>query len=73
MGWGSSTERGGGQKVRYVFQNPGETKLFAGISRGFRRDIPGVPEKFEKKKVCVHFSFPKFEDTQFRRAVRVRV
>ena len=25
----------------------------------FWRDIPGAPEKFEKKKVCVQFSSPK--------------
>ena len=31
-----------------------ETKLFSGISRDFWLDIPGAPEKLEKKN-CVHF------------------
>ena len=35
-----------------------ETKLFWRDIPGFCRDIPEVPEKFEKKKVWVQFSFP---------------
>ena len=35
-----------------------EIKLFWRDVPGFCRDIPGVPEKFEKKKVWVQFSFP---------------
>ena len=35
-----------------------ETKRFWRDIPGFCRDIPAVPEKFEKKKVCVQFSFP---------------
>ena len=34
-----------------------EIKLFGRGIPGFCRDIPGVPEKFEKK-VCVQFPFP---------------
>ena len=36
---------------------PRETSLFGGISRDFCREIPGVPQKFEKK-TCVQFSSP---------------
>ena len=35
-----------------------EIKLFGWDIPGFCRDIPEVPEKFEKKKVCVQFPFP---------------
>ena len=35
-----------------------ETKLFGRGIPGFCRDIPGVPEKFEKKEVYVQFPFP---------------
>ena len=34
---------------------PGKSNFFCGISRGFCWDIPAVPEKFEKKEVCVRF------------------
>ena len=50
MGWGSSARRGGSQKVRYVLRNPGN-QTFARDIPGFCRDILGVPEKFEKKKL----------------------
>ena len=53
--------RGGGQKVRYVLRSPRETKLFGGISRGFARISRGVPENFEKKKVCVQVLAPKLK------------
>ena len=35
-----------------------EIKLFWWDIPGFCRDIPEVPEKFEKKKVCVQLSSP---------------
>ena len=54
MGWGSSTRRGGGQKVRYVPQNQGNQTFLAGYP-GICRDIPEVPEKFEKKKFVFNF------------------
>ena len=38
---------------------PMETKFFGGISRDFRQDVSGVPEKFERINVCVQFSDPK--------------
>ena len=34
---------------------PRETKLFGRISRDFWRDVPGVPEKFEKKSFVFDF------------------
>ena len=41
----------GAKKVRHVLRKkPRETKLFGGISRDFCQDIPGVPEKFAKRK-----------------------
>ena len=55
MGWRSSTRRGGGQKVRYAPRNQGNQTFFGGISPGFCRDIPGAPEKFEKKKFGFDF------------------
>ena len=54
FGWGGGLphERGGGgAKSSVCPSKPGETKLFGGISRDFCRDMPGVPEKFEKVKV----------------------
>ena len=45
----------GAKKFGMSFEAQG-TKLFGGISRDFCRDIPGMPEKFEKKGVCVRFS-----------------
>ena len=47
--------KGWGSKGSVCPSNPKETKLFGGISRGFARDIPGVPEKFEKKKFVFNF------------------
>ena len=67
MGWGSSTRRGGGRKLRarprnFVFQeslgfeerNPGCPGNFAGMSR-----TPGGVQKVCAKKLRAHFSFPK--------------
>ena len=51
--------KGRGPKSSVCPSKPKETKLFGGISRDFWRDIPEVPEKFEKKKVCVQFSLMK--------------
>ena len=50
--------RGGGQKVRYVPRNQGNQTFLADFL-GFCWEIPEVPEKFEKKKVYVQFSFPR--------------
>ena len=60
MGWGSSTRRGGGRKVRALLEslsslgfeerNLGCPENFAGISR-----TPAGLQKVCAKKVCVHF------------------
>ena len=42
--------KGWGPKSSVCPSNPSETKIFGRMSRDFCRDIPGVPEKFEKKK-----------------------
>ena len=58
MGWGSSTRRGGGQKVWYVPRNQGNQTFLA----GYPGILPGYPEiarKVWEKKVWVQFSFPK--------------
>ena len=63
MGWGSSTRRGGGQKVRALprkFVFLGFRGREPGMSREFCRDVPdsdGV-QKVCAKKVRTHFSFP---------------
>ena len=57
VGWGFSTWRGGGRKVRYVPRNQGNQTLLA----GYPRILPGYPggaQKVWEKKVCVQFSFP---------------
>ena len=46
---------GGGQKVRYVPRNTGKTKPFGRDIPGFCRDIPEVPEKFDKRKFVFNF------------------
>ena len=43
-----------------------ETKLVWRDIPGFCRDIPEVPKKFEKKKVCVQFSFPIISDLRLK-------
>ena len=63
MGWGSSTRRGGGRKVRalprnfatlgFEERNLGCPGNFAGMSR-----IPGGVQKMCAKKVRAHFSLP---------------
>ena len=63
MGWGSSTRRGGGQKLRarprnFVFL--GFRREESGMSREICRDVPD-PWRCSKicaKKVRAHFSFP---------------
>ena len=60
--WGGGLPRqgvGGGQKFGMPLETR-EIKLFGRDIPGFCRDIPEVPEKFEKEKVCVQFSFPIF-------------
>ena len=49
VGWGSSTWRGGGQKVRHVFRNPGRPD---GISWDFCQDVLGGARKVWEKNVC---------------------
>ena len=57
-GWGSSTWRGGGQKVRYVLRNPGKPNFWAGYP-GILPGYLGGALKVWEKKVCVQFSSPK--------------
>ena len=63
MGWGSSTQRGGGRKVRAL---PRKFVFFVGFRReesGMSRDFakmsrtPGGVQKVCAKKVRAHFSF----------------
>ena len=63
MGWGSSTRRGGGRKLRarprnFVFL--GFRREESGMSREFCRDVPdpGGVQKLRAKKLRAHFSFP---------------
>ena len=55
VGWGSSTWRGGGQKVRCAPQNQGNQTFLAGYPGILLGYIPAVPEKFEKKKFVFNF------------------
>ena len=55
VGWGSSTWRGGGQKVRYVPPNPREPKLLAGYPRIFAGISPGCPKSLRTKKFVFNF------------------
>ena len=63
VGWGSSTPRGGGQKVRALprkFVFLGSRREESGMSREFCRDVPdpwGV-QRVCAKEVRAHFSFP---------------
>ena len=64
MGWGSSTRRGGGRKVRALprkFVFLGFRSDESGMSQEFCRDVPDPwgGSKSLRKKVCAHFSFPK--------------
>ena len=64
MGWGSSTRRGGGRKLRalprnlsslgFEERNLGYVGIFAGMSR-----TPGGVRKVRAKKARAHLSFPK--------------
>ena len=58
VGWGSSTWRGGGQKVRYVFGKPGKPNFLPGYP-GILLGYPGGARKVREKKVCVQFSSSK--------------
>ena len=61
FGWGGGLPREGvGAEKFGMSLETRETKLFWRDIPGFCRDIPEVPEKFEKKKVCVQFPFPIF-------------
>ena len=53
--------QGWGSKSLVCPSKPRETKLFGGISRDFRRDVPGAPEKFEKKRLVFNFGSLNFE------------
>ena len=71
MGWGSSTRRGGGQKVRALprkFVFLGFRRQESGMSQEFCRDVPdprpGGVQKVCAKKVRAHFSFPIFRKTR---------
>ena len=57
MGWGSSTWRGGGQKVRYVPRNPGNQTFLAGYP-GILPGYPGSARKVWEKNVWVQFLAP---------------
>ena len=56
-GRGLPRERVGAQKFDTSLETR-EIKLFGRDIPGFCWDIPWVPGKFEKKKVCVQFPFP---------------
>ena len=57
LGWGLPRQRVGAKKFSMSLKTR-EIKLFWRDIPGFCWDIPVLPEKFEKKKVCVQFSFP---------------
>ena len=57
VGWGSSTRRGGGQKVRYAPRKQGNQTFLAGYP-GILPGYPEVARKVWEKKVWVQFSFP---------------
>ena len=57
--WGRGLPREGvGAKKFDMSLETREIKLFGRDIPGFCRDIPEVPEKFEKKKFCVQFLAP---------------
>ena len=59
LGWGGGLPHEGvGAKKFGMPLETREIKLFWRDIPGLRRDIPKSPEKFEKKKVWVQFSFP---------------
>ena len=53
--------KGWGPKSSVCPSKPGKSNFFGGDIPGFWWDIPGAPDKFEKKKVWVQFSFPKYK------------
>ena len=61
MGWGSSTRRGGGRKVRVLprkFVFLGFRRKESGMSWEFFRDVPdpwGVQKVIAKKSLCASF------------------
>ena len=56
MGWGSSTRRGGGQKVRYAPRNQGNQTLLAGHPRILPEKFPEFcPRSLRKKSSCSIF------------------
>ena len=57
--WGGGLPREGvGAEKFGMFLEAREAKLFGRDIPGFCQDILEVPEKYEKKKVSVQFSFP---------------
>ena len=68
LGRGLPRERVGTKKFGMSLETR-EIKLFWRDIPGFCRHIPVVPEKFEKKKVRVQFSFPKLICSDPRRPV----
>ena len=54
VGWLSSTWSSGGQKVQYVHQSPGKTKVLAGYP-GLLPGYPGGARKLEEKKSVFYF------------------
>ena len=71
--------KGGGRKVRYVPRNQGNQTFWRDIP-GFCRDIPEVPEKFEKNEfvfnlssLCMKLSAPSpGDDLRSKSAIRLR-
>ena len=56
FGWGEGLPREGVRAEKFGMSlETRETKLFWRDIPGFCRDIPEVPEKFERRKVCVQF------------------
>ena len=60
--WGGGLPREGVPKTSECPSKPRENKLLGGLSRDFWRDIPGAPEKFEKKTNYVQSLDPKVLD-----------
>ena len=57
FGWGGGLPRG--PKTSVCHSKPGTSKLFWRDIPGFCWDIPAVPEKFDKQKVCGSIFGPK--------------
>ena len=60
VGWGSSTRRGGGQKVRYVPRNTGKSNFLGGISQDFAGISRRCPKSLRNKSLC-SIPFPIWE------------